>query len=482
LNGILLLALAGYVVLRLSPHLFRGMGRVRGKGAVGVLGVALALVVFGFLLMVIGYVGVFFGRIIKSAVSRQREYLADASAVQFTRQPAGLAGALKKIGGSYRGSRIRSAHAEEASHLYFANGLRNSIFGLLATHPPLLKRVRRIEPGFDGDFKKYAAPAVEPAAAKPAARPAAGPAVAGLPREMGVAVGTVLAGGAVLGGGAPLRYRADPREVAASVGAPGPEHLEYASQLVAALPEKLTRAAQDPFGARAVVYCLLLNTDAEPRRTQLEWLEGHCDDAVHRETVRLVPEAESMDLQARLPLLDMAIPSLKGLSKNHYEAFVENVRRLIRADKRVDLFEFVVSRIIARRLAPSFGKAAPRPIQYYAINTLVETLGELLSCLAYRGADDPAEAAKAFGRGAACLGAKRLPVILPAESCGLKALNDALVKLAQASPAIKKRVIEACTACVAADGVVTVDEAELLRAVAISLDCPVPPFLPGQRV
>ena len=490
LNGILALALAGYIVLRLSPHLLRGVGRgAKGKGGAAALGIMLALVLFGLLLLVIGYVGVFFGKIIKSAVSRQREFLADASAIQFTRQPSGLTGALKKIGGRSSGARIRSPRAEEASHLFFANGLRSSIFGLMATHPPLLDRVRRIEPGFDGDFSKYAMEAREVGSAGGSARAArkekalapsareraASPFSDPLSREGGVAVGAILAGQA-------LRYRADPDEVAASVGSPGPEHLEHASQLVAALPKKLAGGTEDPFGARAVVYCLLLNAEAEPRRRQLERLEQHADEAVYRETLRLIPEAERVDPQARLPLLDMAIPALTELSRKHYEAFVDNVRHLIRADERVDLFEYVVSRTITHRLALSFGKAKPPAARYYAIKPLAGTCVDLLACLAYRGAEDAAKAQQAFARGAVRVGVKRMPAMPPADSCGLKKLDDALGKLALASPAVKKRVIEACTACVAADGVVTVDEAELLRAVAVLLDCPVPPFLPGQRV
>jgi Zn-dependent protease with chaperone function len=479
LNGILVLALTGYVVLRITPHMLRGMGRgSRGKGGAAALGIVLALLIFGVLLLVIGYVGVFVGKIIKSAVSRQREFLADAAAVEFTRQPSGLVGALKKIGGGSYGSRIRSPRAEEASHIFFANGLWGSISGLTATHPSTLERIRRMEPGFDGDFGRYAAaarkeeaPAPAPAAPARAAKPFPGP----LSVEGGVLVGTVLAAQA-------LRYRADPDEVAASVGSPGPEHLAHASRLVASLPKKLAGGTKDPFGARAVVYCLLLNSEAGPRRRQLERLEQHAGEPVYQETLRLVPEAERLDPQARLPLLDMAIPTLGELSRKHYRAFVENVDHLMRADERVDVFEYVVSRTIMRQLARTFGKAKPPAARYYAIKPLAGTCVDLLACLAYRGAWDAANAQQAFARGIVRVGMRRMPAMPPVGACGLKKLDDALGKLALASPAIKKRVIEACTACVAADGVVTVDEAELLRAVAVLLDCPVPPFLPGQRV
>jgi Zn-dependent protease with chaperone function len=463
LHGILVLALAGYVILRVFPYMMRSSGRGSSRGKGGALGVALAIALFGLLVMIIGYIGVFFGKLIKSAVSRQREYLADASAVQFTRQPSGLAGALKKIGGLTRGSRLRSAHAEEASHLFFSNGLRSALLGLMATHPPLVERIQRIDPSFDGDFRKYAAaPAAPRAAPGGAPRPALGAATAGL---------------AAVPATPRARFEARPEEFVARVGAPRPEHLEYASQLVAALPKKLSRATKDPFGARAVVYCLLLNSEAAPRQIQLKQLEQHADEAVYRETLGLVPALEGMDPQARLPLVDMAIPSLRDLSRKHYDAFVENVKQLIAADGRIDLFEYVVGRIIARHLAPSFGRTRPPVVRYHAINPLADTCGALLSCLAYRGADDERAAQDAFARGAGRLRLKRPPVIAPKSACGLKTLDETLETLAHASPAIKKRVLEACTACVSADGKITVEEAELLRAVADSLDCPVPPFL-----
>ncbi|MHC4503437.1 MAG: M48 family metallopeptidase, partial [Planctomycetota bacterium] len=380
LNGILVLALVGYVALRVFPYLLRS-SRGGGKGKGGAAGIGLAIALFGLLLMIIGYVGVFFGKLIKSAVSRQREYLADASAVEFTRQPSGLAGALKKIGGLSAGSRLRSAHAEEASHFFFSNGLRSAFFGLMATHPPLLERIRRIEPRFDGSYTEYAASAAD---AMPAAPDSA----------------SALAGLAPSPAGRAARFAVEPEEMVARVGTPRIEHLEYASQLIAALPKKLTGAAEDPFGARAVVYCLLLNAAPEPRRIQLGRLEEHADAAVYKETLRLVPAAERIGAQSRLPLIDIAVPALRHLSRKHYETFIANVRKLIAADQRVDLFEYVVSRIITRHLAPSFGRAKPPRVRYYAINPLVDTCGELLSCLAYWGAQDPAEAQSAFARGA----------------------------------------------------------------------------------
>lgn len=167
LNGILMIAMIGYGILRGT----RTSSSKKNGGA--------AVLLFGAALLIIGYVGVFFGKLIKSAVSRQREFLADASAVQFTRNPDGIAGALKKIGGLAHGSRIANSKAEEASHLFFSNGmhgkaspflsmrnrtppvLTQSAFSFMATHPPLETRIKRIDPSFDGRFLSVHFPSKE---------------------------------------------------------------------------------------------------------------------------------------------------------------------------------------------------------------------------------------------------------------------------------------------------------------------------------
>ena len=244
LNGILVVALIGYGVMRAT--LYSGSRtRSRDKGS----GMHFAL--FGLLLMVIGYVGVFFGKLIKSAVSRQREYLADASAVQFTRNPSGIADALKKIGACVQGSRIENSSAEEASHFFFSNGLKSSFINLMATHPPLAERIRRLDPAFEGDVRRANSGRPGPSSSAPVE------AVSGL-----------------------SRFAVDPGEVTARIGAPQAEHLAYAVGVLAALPDMVQEAAREPFGARAVIYSLLLGRGEEVCRRQLERLKQHADAAV----------------------------------------------------------------------------------------------------------------------------------------------------------------------------------------------------------
>jgi Zn-dependent protease with chaperone function len=476
LHGILLIGILGQWMVRSARYAPRSSD-TRASGAI------LAAILIGLMLMVIGYVGVFFGKLIKSAASRQREYLADASAVQFTRNPSGIAGVLKKIGGLTMGSTLASPNAEQASHMFIADALPRFWLGALATHPPLEDRIRRIEPRWDGRFVR-----VEPPAKK-APRRREKEEKEDLEKILGPEMTAVLAGGVVAGGGAaPARGAQAQRatamrskEILDRVGAPGREHLQYAAQLKAAIPEAVTRAAHEPFGARAVVYAMLLDREKKPRRLQLERLERHADKTVYQETLKLAPEVETLPDETRLPLVDIAIPALSRLSPAQYEAFRKNVRHLVEADEQIDIFEFMLQCVLLRHLEPRFAKKRKPPVvQYYAMKPLASSCARLLSSLAYAGHDEAGRAARAFELGAARVNLSAR--ILPTGEAGLDAVGEAMDVLTKASPQIKRRVLDACIVTTAADGLATIHEAELLRAVADGLDCPVPPFLPGQDV
>ncbi|MCK5849473.1 MAG: M48 family metallopeptidase [Kiritimatiellae bacterium] len=445
LHGILIIGMMGFWMFRIS--LYSGHSRSRNEK-----GNKLPFVLLGLIIMVIGYVGVFFGKLIKSAVSRQREYLADASAVQFTRNPDGIGGALKKIGGFKRGSCLAASNAEEASHFFFANGLTSSFMNLMSTHPPLDERIRRIDPSFTH----------EEGSSSGATKASAG--VAGL---SGFAANAV------------KDFRVDPDDVVASVGAPMAEHLDYASGLIASLSDRLLESVREPFGARAVVYALLLDANSDVRDIQISSLNENADVAVCDETMKIIPLLEGLDNRLFLPLVDLAMAPLKSLSLNQYQSFCDNVQRLVEADENVDLFEFALQRMIVRHLEPTFKKIRPPSIKYHNVDSISIECGKLLSCLAYWGADDVASAEAAFKKGLQVLISGSEFTLDPLAECGLSAVDMVLSSLSLASPMVKKLIIKASVACVASDGKVTIEEAELLRAIADSLGCPVPPFLAG---
>jgi Zn-dependent protease with chaperone function len=427
-------------------------------------------VLLGLLLLIIGYMGVFFGRIIQAAVSRQREFLADASSVQFTRNPDGITGALKKIGGlGESGSLLASAHAGEASHMFFADGVSEPLAYLFETHPPLVQRIRAFEPNFDGKF--------------PYVRYVKGESLTGdTPppvRKADPDLSQILVGGITLAAGAgeepPL---IKPHTILPNLGKPTPLHLEYAQQLRDALPENLSNTAREPLAAAALIYALLLSPEEKLRATQIEGIGKNFSNGVADQTVALYPQVSAIATHARLPIVNLSLGALKQLTPQQFAQFETTLQWLINSDGEVELFEFILQKIVMRNLGPKFGAAQATSVQYYTLKPLVPDCVVVLSALAQVGSCDPAEVQKAFAAGAPYLRApdECAMELLPPGQCGVAALDNALDRLSRAVPIIKKNLIEACAQVVGADGIIQESEAELLRGVADTLDCPIPPL------
>jgi len=418
LFGILAIAIIGRVLMR-----------TRGRKN--------PLPLLGILLFVIGYVGIFFGHLIKAAISRQREFFADAAAIQFTRNGDGLAGALKKIGGLSAGSKLGHVKAEEASHLYFANGLKPSFFTWMSTHPPLGERIKAIDASFDGNFPEITI-------------------------RKGAGVGS---------------FAVEPEELVSSIGSPNHMHLAYAASLLTSIPAAVTSGLSEAAGATAVIYAILLSRDAGVEKAQLSGMSGRTDPETYKRIQDLASSVRSLGPEARLPLVDMAIPVLRGLSKEQYDAFHKNVRFMADVDEKRDVFEFALLKIISKHLNSHFKGARPPRSKHETLLRLQRECAVLLSALAYVGGKDAAGAARAFDDGWARLGVKGKAGILPAEESTLEYLDKALDALVLVSFKLKKALLEACVACVSLDGKVTVEEAELIRAIADVFDSPMPPIL-----
>jgi len=459
--GILCLAIIGRILLQTA----RGGGRSRGQNPLPILGLAL---------LIIGYIGVFFGRLIQAAVSRQREFLADASSVQFTRNPNGITGALKKIGGlGENGSRLAHAHSEELSHMFFGNGISEAFIGLLETHPPLPDRIRVFDPNFDGKFPEVRYDEFDESADKTSK-----PKRASLPNLFGTVVG-----GAILASGdddeKPPVIKS--RHVLPNIGNPTPLHLEYAVKLRDALPENVKAAAREPLDAVALIYALLLSDDEKLRAPQITEIGKRASQSVSDKTAALFPDVSKIAAHVHLPIINLALGGLRQLSAEQFQNFSQTLQWLIESDGKVELFEFVLQKIVLRNLDSQFNGPQKSVVQFYTIKPLVPDFAVVLSALANVGSDDAAEIEKAFETGAPYL---RAPDdadlnLLPKENCGVNEIDAALNRLAQAVPIIKKNLIEACIRVVGADGVIVESEAELLRAISDTLDCPMPPFMPN---
>lgn len=459
IHGILLISVMGNLMIR-SLRYMRGGGKNKGGAII------LAIVVLGLAMYVLGYIGVLFGRMIKSAVSRQREYLADASAVQFTRNPPGLAGALKKIGGAQAGSRIQNVHAEEASHLFFGNGLRRN--GLFSTHPPLLERIRLLEPQFDGQFPipVKIQPAEDSAsnAATTRKNPLDPIKIPGLGAHMKYPVLSHLA--------------EDPDSISELVGNPHPEHMQVVEQMLAGLPSQLQEAARTTHGAQGLMYAILLDASPEIRERQWETLSAGTSPEVLKATRDLFPGVENRHRQDRMMLVELCVPALRTLGGDAYHPFRNTAISLMEADQQITLFEYAIMNLLTGTLDRHYKAVKTPPAGIYSLRSLARESSLLLSMLAHLGNPEQSAAELAFTSGRKRLGKDAEAItLLPAGDCSLGEIDNALKKLRTLAAPLKRGLVTACFRCITHDRNVTPDEGELFRAIAMALDCPVPPWL-----
>lgn len=435
LFGIVCIATIGRIVTHATA---RGGSRKNGGG----------IVLFGIAMMIIGWLGVLFARMIQAAVSRQREFLADSSAVQYTRNPRGIGMALAKIGGL---GIVKNAHADEASHMMFANAVSGFLSGAFATHPPVTARVERILPGFQTEWQKLGG-----------AMPEAVAAIAPPAGTSGFAGGGVGAA-----------------EFVGSIGDPQPQHVQAARDLLAQLPLDLVAAAHEPARAGAVALGLLLETEPAARDRQLQAI-GEADAAALQAARLLAPDLARLPHESRLPLLEITIPALRMLPREERRALRRRARQLAEADAVITPFEFALLKTIERHVPEQseFTHArAPRPT---ALVQHGQDAAVVVSALAWAGKDGDLESARqAFDKGWAALESGSSGELLAASACGIAALEPSLDALATVSSLGRRNLLAACAEAAGADGVIAPDELDLLRALAELWECPVPLLKPG---
>ncbi|MDT4892567.1 MAG: hypothetical protein QOE97_1602 [Pseudonocardiales bacterium] len=448
LNGILLLGLIGLRVLSF------GGGRDRKGGAAPLLIVAFAM-------LVLGFVGQFFAGLIKAAVSRQREWLADASAVQFTRQTTGLEGALKKIAGLSTGSQLQDTRAaREVSHMLFGEGGR-SFARLFATHPPLDQRIRALDPAFTADeFEKLAT------------------------HQDTSAMVDLLAGGAArLDGGSagsagsePVPVQLLPQQLAALVGTISPDHLARGAALSAEIPPRLRQQAVQPSTAVPFVLAMLMSDEPAVRQAQLGAVGRRLGPDAVAELAAEVQAGAAVPPLLRLPLVSIALPVLAARPPAAQHALLAALDEVARADGSISVFEYCLIRLVGTYLAdaaepaPRSRPAGSRAVRLEQVRDAALTL---LAAVARAGNADPGASAAAFEAAAAHLvpgaGVAYVP---PQDLWG--ALDRCWPALDALDPAGKQRVVEALLIAIQHDGLLGVDEAELLRTTCALLHLPVP--------
>jgi Zn-dependent protease with chaperone function len=434
IHGILILAIIGRQLMRPSVRDVRAMA---------------LMVASGFMLLAVGHIGAFMGRLIKFAITRQREFLADAYAVQFTRNPGAMVQVLMRIKGAPAGSYIRSPQAEAVSHMFFAEGLAAGLTGLFATHPPVETRIRRIDPTLNAAAIERISESIQ--ASTPAGE--GGPDLS----EFGVP---------------------------AFAAAPEPallnnfEQLQFARRFLASLPAPVVSAVRQCDGAEAVLYALLLSPELEVRRNQLERIAGHGDPGVKSQVQPLLGLLAKNKRESRLMLADLAMPALKRLPAGRLQRLKENVQALAAADRRIDFLEYALQKVFLKRVAAlDPARSRPAKIRYRAVDQLQVEIAELVSTLAWQVNRDPGSAEAAFRKGMGALGQGAGPLrIIPRGKCGLKQLDNALNCLIQATFKVRQRVLLAVEGCFFAGAGITLEKIALMRVVANALDIPPAPL------
>lgn len=496
--------------MRLNVQL---MGWVFGLFVIGLIGRAIVdwtprnrrnsggLVALGFAVVVLGYVGLLAGRILQAAVSRQRERLADASGVQFTRNPQGLKGALVKIAALPEGSRLVAADAEQAAHMFFAEGLAR----VFATHPPILERIRELDPQFDPRELEAAAAAAAAADAGAAGiggdggealaggRPADGqPMVGAFGGAAGVG-GLALADGrgssarstASTFDGGPARSPSAggglggigqlASQVATQVGQPDTAHIAHAQAVRLALPQPVRELTDSPGGAQALILALLISRDAAARDRQLELLARSTNAASLTVIQRVIPVTQALDPMLRLPVLQRAFPALRRLTVPQRQVLGKLATDLIHADARIDVFEFCLATLLDTLLQAE--QQATAPHGSLAVEDVATELALLFATFAQIGTPDEAAERTAYEVGMAVVFPARRPPFASVQDWQ-RQLSEALPRLQLMHPFAKKTVIEGLVLTVAHDEMLMDEEAELLRTVCALLQCPLPPILP----
>jgi len=454
LAGILMIGQIGAFLLRISFHRTHSSRDRRGQAVFGLVGLAL---------LIIGYVGVFFGRLIQSAVSRQREMLADASSVQFTRNPEGIAGALFKIGlkSSYLDT---TSHASDMNHMCFGESARMKFASLLASHPPVQERIEAIQPGMFARLRSRLRDSEPESALRSVGTPPAG----------SIPISDAVSGFSTGAATSPLNTRTT-EKLSATVGTVNKRSEDYAVDLLNKLPSTFRNLLYTRAGAIQLCYALLVyQLPAPTQQERLSLITARSLFAPNDELLdKLLPALAALGSAVRFPALELAMPAMRKLDPAERQQLISITETLIRADNRLSLYELALHTFLRRHLADDAGRVVP--VRHRSYRSVVSQLQVLFSLMARAGTEDPAGSQTLFAEAMAGFTTGReQPELM--ETVSIKHLRDALRALSTLSPLLKPAILDACGHCVLADGEIKTTEYELIRLVADQLDCPMPPL------
>jgi Zn-dependent protease with chaperone function len=448
LKGITFIGDVGYFLLRSNNRVRTGAraGKSEGNG----------LPLLGLALWILGWLGGLAAGFIKAAISRQKEFLADASAVQFTRDNEGIADALRVIGGYIPGTLVHAGRATEMSHIFFGQ-IEHQLWHLFPTHPPLDERIRRVDPAWNGEYIER----------KPVHRP--NPRIDPASADAGVGRAAIVAAAAASVAASTLQ--ADTPEYDSQDA----DFTDYEAETAdsAAIPVALVRHSHEPLGAQSLVCSLLASTNPEIYQRQLQLLADSETRGLAELTHTLTPAVHELGAPRRLPLLELCLPALKSISLGQYRRFKTNLLQLIQADARTELHEWCLFQLTRHYLDPEFIQVKPSRPRYRRLQKVAGHLQVVLSILAHEGGGD---SESVFRLGAAELGLNSMQM-LKREQCSVVAFSKAVHELASCYPLLKPRILKAMALAAGEDGKLSPEEREILASMAAVMDCPLPGIL-----
>lgn len=456
LHGILLIGTVGYYIMR-----FSGGSSKSKKGN--------QLVFLGLGLVIIGYGGTFFGKAIKASVSRQREFLADASAVQFTRNNLGISNALKKIGGYKAGSKLETPEAQTVSHAFFSNALTNKFTSLFATHPPLPKRISQIDPSWKGKFEET----------KPLHMTADSQNISSLDGGVySTLESSTTNSDANVHQGATTEVKTN-TELSNGIGQINQSHIERARSYLAEIPKQLMEAVHTTNGAQAYVYALLLSDQPTAESTQSgtedrQWgyLSVNLPSDIYFQARSIFNLVDSLAVQHRLPLLEIALPQMRQMPRLRYEAMLRQMQYLIFSDSKLSIFEWSIANIVSQYLKTEFETADKRQVKHMSTTTMQPFIETMLSVLIHEFCSE-SDSRSILLKAQRLLNLSNITLRDKAD-VSVEDYAEAVNKLRQLAFYAKEKVLQLCIFVVTRDQVYSPQEHEAIRALAECLGCPMP--------
>jgi len=465
LAGILLFGQIGQFLLRTSTNRSRFSSSRSYSSKGNNKGTALFIFI-GLAMIVIGYIGLFCGRIIKSAISRQREFLADAASVQFTRNPEGIASALYKIAHTQDGSRLASTyHAEDINHLCFSESVKMSLSSLLASHPPLQDRISAIDKSFLVRFRARKNAQSNKTHQQPESTQHTSP-------SSGILEQSPLRSSFT---GNPDTFTKQTSKTKLPVGEVSPAHLDYAVTLLASIPNATRKLTHDPERAKTLLMSLMINETASDNHSKAINLlsnEGKASITAGKvpTTINLI---QKITKPQRIPLIEMAIAAIKSQSQDQKQHFIKDLVTLANADSRLTFFEFSLIALVKQQLSPLHGKKIKS--KYHSYKDVTQEIALIIKLFATAASQNQSLREKLYNHAMQPFSANiRWENTLKANA---ENISHALNKLRFISPLLKQPFLESCAECMMTDQVVNAREYELLRLVAVVIDCPMPPLL-----